>query len=99
MAGGKGTRLASITKNEVPKPMVDILGKPLLERQVEVLKKNGITDIIFVIGFLGNVIRNHFEDGSSFGIHADYVEEKYPDLDVELNYGGQPIYYYILSVE
>lgn len=78
MAGGKGTRLASITKNEVPKPMVDILGKPLLERQVEVLKKNGITDIIFVIGFLGNVIRNHFEDGSSFGIHADYVEEKEP---------------------
>lgn len=78
MAGGKGTRLASITKNEVPKPMVDILGKPLLERQVEVLKENGITDIIFVIGFLGNVIRNHFEDGSSFGIHADYVEEKEP---------------------
>ncbi len=78
MAGGKGTRLAEVTKNEVPKPMVDILGKPLLEWQIEVLKANGITDIIFVIGFLGNVVREHFGNGSKFGIHAEYIEENEP---------------------
>ena len=78
MAGGKGTRLATVTKNEVPKPMVDVLEKPLIERQIEVLKKNGITDIIFVIGYLGNVIRNHFGDGSNFGIKAEYIEETEP---------------------
>lgn len=78
MAGGKGTRLTEVTKNKVPKPMVDILGKPLLERQIEVLKANGITDIIFVIGFLGNVIREHFGDGTRVGIHAEYIEEKEP---------------------
>ena len=78
MAGGKGTRLATITKNEVPKPMVDVLGKPLLERQIEVLKKNGITDVIFIIGYLGNVIRDYFADGSKFGITAQYIDEKEP---------------------
>ncbi|WP_197971946.1 HAD-IIIA family hydrolase [Treponema zioleckii] len=78
MAGGRGTRLATITKNEVPKPMVDILGKPLLERQIEILKKNGITDVIFIIGYLGNVIRNYFGNGSKFGITAQYIEENEP---------------------
>ena len=78
MAGGKGTRLSSVTKDAVPKPMVDILGKPLLERQIEVLKKNDITEVIFIIGYLGNVIREYFGDGSRFGIKADYIEEKEP---------------------
>ena len=50
MAGGKGTRLVAITKNEIPKPMVPILGRPLLERQIEVLRNNGICEIIMVIG-------------------------------------------------
>lgn len=78
MAGGKGTRLASLTKDEIPKPMVPIFGKPILEWQIEVLKKNGFSDICFVIGHLGNKIREHFGDGSKFGIHADYIEEKEP---------------------
>ena len=41
MAGGKGTRLAAITKDEIPKPMVPVNGKPLLLWQIEELKKNG----------------------------------------------------------
>ena len=44
MAGGKGTRLASLTKNEIPKPMVSVMGKPLLEWQLEQLKQNHIFD-------------------------------------------------------
>ena len=46
MAGGKGTRLASLTKGEIPKPMVPILDKPLLEWQIERLKENNVQDII-----------------------------------------------------
>ena len=57
MAGGKGTRLATLTKDEIPKPMVPVAGKPLLLWQVERLKENGITDIILVIGHLGDKIR------------------------------------------
>ena len=49
-AGGKGTRLSQITKDEIPKPMVSILGKPLLEWQIEKLKENKITEIILIVG-------------------------------------------------
>ena len=56
MAGGKGTRLSEITKNEIPKPMVDIKGKPLLEWQTKQLKKYGINRITMVVGHLGEKI-------------------------------------------
>ena len=75
-AGGKGTRLSAITKNEIPKPMVEVAGKPLLEHQIEVLKKNGVTDIILVIGHLGHVIKDYFQDGARCGVSIKYVEEK-----------------------
>lgn len=78
MAGGKGTRLNAITKDLIPKPMVDILGRPLLERQVDGLKRYGITEICFIIGHLGETIRRHFGDGSAFGISASYIEETEP---------------------
>lgn len=78
MAGGKGTRLAALTKDEIPKPMVPVAGKPLLLWQVERLKENGINDIIMVTGHLGNKIREYFEDGSRFGVTIRYFEEKEP---------------------
>ncbi len=78
MAGGKGTRLVAITKNEIPKPMVPILGRPLLERQIEVLRNNGICDIIMVIGYLGDKIREYFSDGSAWGIRIRYLQEEEP---------------------
>lgn len=77
MAGGKGVRLAEITKN-IPKPMVPIAGKPLLEHQIENLKENGVDDIILIIGHLGDVIREHFGDGSGFGVHISYYAEETP---------------------
>lgn len=77
MAGGKGTRLASVI-GEIPKPMVSIFGKPLLEYQIEDLRKNGISEIIIVIGYLGNVIKQHFNCGKEFGVHITYYEEKEP---------------------
>lgn len=78
MAGGKGTRLAEITKDIIPKPMVSLLSKPLLERQVECLKANGIDDIIMVIGHLGEVIREYFGNGSKWGVNIRYFVEEEP---------------------
>jgi len=77
MAGGKGTRIASI-KNDVPKPMIPIVGKPILEWQIENLKTYGLTDITLVIGYLGNVIKDYFGDGAKFGVTISYFEETEP---------------------
>lgn len=85
MAGGKGTRIAEVS-SEVPKPMIPIMGKPILEYQIETLKKQGIEDIILVIGHLGHVIMNYFDDGSKvspctqepFGVHLQYIVEDIP---------------------
>ena len=77
MAGGKGTRLASVTKN-VPKPMVLIEGKPLLQYQIENLKANGVSDIILVVGYMGRVIQDYFKDGSAFGVNIHYYVEDTP---------------------
>lgn len=78
MAGGKGTRLAALTKDEIPKPMVPVAGKPLLLWQVECLKENGITDLIMVIGHLGEKIQEYFGDGSKFGVQIEYFVEEAP---------------------
>ena len=75
MAGGKGTRLGSLTV-EMPKPMVKIATKPILEHQIDNLKEFGITDIILIVGYLGNVIEEYFKDGSKFGVHISYIYEK-----------------------
>lgn len=77
MAGGKGTRLASVTKN-IPKPMVPINEKPLLEYQIENLKENGVDNIILVVGHLGDVIKEHFNDGAEFGVNISYFVEDTP---------------------
>lgn len=77
MAGGKGTRIQEIN-SEVPKPMIPVLGKPILQYQIESLQKQGIKDIVLVIGYLGNVIKNYFADGSKFGVKIKYIEEKEP---------------------
>ena len=78
MAGGKGSRLRSITNDEIPKPMVPVDGKPLLEYQVEKLKEYGIKKIIMIVGHLGEKIMDHFKDGKDFGVDIDYIVEKEP---------------------
>ncbi len=78
MAGGKGTRLREITNDEIPKPMAPIAGKPILEWQIEQLRRQGVTNIILIIGYLGNKIREYFLDGKSFGVNINYIEEDAP---------------------
>ena len=77
MAGGKGTRIASV-KSDVPKPMIPICGKPILEWQIECLKASGLTEITLVIGYLGHVIQNYFEEGRKFGVNISYYVEESP---------------------
>lgn len=77
MAGGKGTRISSVN-SEVPKPMIQIMGKPILEYEIETLKKQGIVDIILVIGHLGHLISEYFGDGSQYGVSIKYVIEEEP---------------------
>lgn len=77
MAGGRGTRISSVAR-DIPKPMVKIDGKPILEREIECLREQGFTDIIITISHLGHVIRDYFGDGSGFGVHIQYYNETVP---------------------
>ena len=77
MAGGKGTRIAQVNAT-VPKPMIPIERKPILEYQIETLKKQGYTDIILIVGHMGNVIQKYFGDGSAFGVQISYIVEEQP---------------------
>ncbi len=77
MAGGKGTRIARIA-GDIPKPMMQICGKPILQHQIECLRGQDIRDIILVIGYLGNVIKDYFGDGKRFDVNITYIEEKEP---------------------
>ena len=77
LAGGLGMRLRPLT-NTIPKPMINIHGRPFLEYIIEVLQKNDITDVLLLTGFLGEAIEQHFGDGSKFGVHINYSIEPEP---------------------
>lgn len=85
MAGGKGTRISSIA-SDIPKPMIKIEGIPILEREIDCLKKQGFTDILITVSYLGNIIMDYFGDGSGnspvtgqpFGVHIEYYFENEP---------------------
>lgn len=77
LAGGKGTRLKPIT-HEIPKPLVPIKGKPVLEHILDLLKKHNIRDIILSVSYKKDKIKEHFGDGSKFGVNIVYVEEEKP---------------------
>lgn len=77
MAGGKGTRIASVM-SDVPKPMIPIAGNPILEWQIDCLRNQGLKEIVLVIGYLGDVIKDYFGDGSRFGVNISYFVEDQP---------------------
>lgn len=77
MAGGRGTRISSVA-SDIPKPMISINGKPVLEREIECLKTQGFTDLIITVSHLGQMIIDYFGDGSKFGVNIEYYFEKEP---------------------
>lgn len=77
-AGGLGTRMRELTQDRIPKPMLELNGKPLLLWQIENISAYGIKDFVIVIGHLGQSIKEYFDDGSKYGIHIDYISEDKP---------------------
>lgn len=85
MAGGKGTRISSVA-SDIPKPMIKIEGKPVLEHEIECLRDQGFKDIIITVSHLGKIIMDYFGDGSvvspvtkkPFGVHIEYYFEEQP---------------------
>lgn len=77
LAGGLGTRLRKVVSN-CPKPMVQVGGSPFLEYIILQLKRYNLTEIILSIGYLGDRIREYFQNGRRWGVRIRYSEEKAP---------------------
>ena len=77
MAGGEGTRLRPVTCG-IPKPMVPVLNKPVMEYTIELLKKHNITDIAATLAYFPAVITDYFGDGGEFGVSLRYYIEHTP---------------------
>jgi mannose-1-phosphate guanylyltransferase / phosphomannomutase len=78
LAGGKGTRLKEITPANIPKPMVSIAGKPILQYQIEYLAKNNVKKVVVSVGYGAEAIKEYFGDGNKFGLSITYSEESQP---------------------
>jgi dTDP-glucose pyrophosphorylase len=74
MAGGLGTRLSPLT-DTMPKPMLHVGNKPILETIIENFSKYGYTDIILCVSYKSHIIEEHFGDGTAFGVKIEYVHE------------------------
>ena len=77
MAGGEGTRLRPLTSN-IPKPMMPLANKPMMEHIVGLLRHHGFTEIVVTLAFLPQSIRTYFGDGSEFGVTMQYATEETP---------------------
>ena len=77
MSGGRGTRISELFP-DIPKPLIPICGKPVLEHEIECLKEQGFTDIILTVSHMADKIIEYFGDGSKLGVHIDYFVEDKP---------------------
>ena len=78
LAAGKGTRMKELT-NELPKPMLEVRGKPILLHIVEGLRTAGVTDFCIIVGYRADVVRDFFGDGSKFGVRVSYATQVVQD--------------------
>lgn len=77
LAGGKGTRLYPLTKN-IPKVLIKVGEKSVIEHQIELLKSCGIKNVWIMLGHLGESIRKHLGSGKKWGVNIHYYQEKKP---------------------
>jgi len=75
MVGGLGTRLRPLT-DEIPKPMLRVGDKPILETIILNFKKYGFVNIVMCVNYKSHIIENYFKDGSEFGVNIEYIYEK-----------------------
>jgi UDP-N-acetylglucosamine diphosphorylase / glucose-1-phosphate thymidylyltransferase / UDP-N-acetylgalactosamine diphosphorylase / glucosamine-1-phosphate N-acetyltransferase / galactosamine-1-phosphate N-acetyltransferase len=78
LAAGRGTRMRDLTQ-ELPKPMLEVRGKPVLQRIVEGLRDTGLTDLLVVVGWRAEVVREFFGDGASLGVRLHYETQTVQD--------------------
>ncbi len=77
MSGGRGTRISELFP-DIPKPLIPICGKPVLEHEIECLKEQGFTDIILTVSHMADKIIEYFGDGERLDVHIDYFIEDKP---------------------
>ncbi|MFG6357725.1 MAG: HAD-IIIA family hydrolase [Acetatifactor sp.] len=77
-AGGRGERMIPLTKDLIPKPMLLLNGKPMLEWQIAAIARYGIREFVIIVGYLGNKIKDYLGDGSKLGVYIQYIEENEP---------------------
>jgi len=78
LAAGKGTRMKDLT-NDLPKPMLEVQGRPILLHIIEGLRAAGVSDFCIVVGYKADVVRGFFGDGSKFGVRITYVTQVVQD--------------------
>ncbi len=77
IAGGEGERLRPLTSDR-PKAMVPVAGRPLLEYQLDWLRRYGVRDIVLLLGYKPGAVQDHFGDGAAFGVSVQYSLEEEP---------------------
>ncbi|MFN2581542.1 MAG: NDP-sugar synthase, partial [Candidatus Dormibacteria bacterium] len=77
MAGGEGSRLRPLT-SRYPKPLVPVVGTPVIEHILRLLREHGITQVVVTLAYLGADVRNRLGDGSDLGVDIEYVVEDRP---------------------
>jgi dTDP-glucose pyrophosphorylase len=78
LAAGRGTRMRELT-NEIPKPMIAVRGKPILEHIIDGLRRAGVTRFLIIVGYRAEVVRQHFGDGAMLGVPIDYATQAVQD--------------------
>jgi NDP-sugar pyrophosphorylase family protein len=74
LAGGLATRMRPLT-DTIPKALLDVQGRPFVDYQLEWLSSHGVTDVVLSIGYKGEMLRAHVDDGARFGLRVQYVDE------------------------
>ena len=92
LAAGKGTRMRELTA-DLPKPMVEVRGKPVLRHILEGLREANVRQFLIVVGYRADVVREYFGSGSDFGVRIDYTTQEVQDgtgrvVDLALPFTG-----------
>jgi len=92
LAAGRGTRMRELT-SELPKPMIEVRGKPVLQRTVEGLREAGVPAFLIIVGYRADVVQNFFGDGSRYNIAIQYATQVVQDgtgrvVDLARNFAG-----------
>ncbi|WP_329561763.1 mannose-1-phosphate guanyltransferase [Kitasatospora sp. NBC_01266] len=77
MAGGEGTRLRPMTSS-MPKPLLPVANRPIMEHVLRLLKRHGLTDTVVTVQFLASLVKNYFGDGEELGMNLTYANEEVP---------------------